>query len=182
MSWNRLLLNGLVKFCFWCFYVGVFVSNERETKPTLFAVTVSGTRASGRPALCRTWSRTGRSRPCHTTSSCFTSNSKSPNNLQWDSCVDVRLCVRLTLCVCMCGSSKEANWRNLHPWRTISLSLRKRSRRVKHRSNVTESNKESILMIIWHFLLPAEATHRNKSTPEGGDRDDKTMMMNDGHV
>lgn len=63
----------------------------------------------------------------------------------------------------------------------LSLSPRKSSRRVKQRSNVTESNKESILMLIWHFLLPAEPTHWNRRTPEGGDRDDKTMM-NDDHV
>lgn len=62
-----------------------------------------GTRASGKPASCRTWSRTGRSRLCRTTSFCFTSNSKSPNNSQWDSGVDERalcvyVCVHLTVC------------------------------------------------------------------------------------
>lgn len=45
---------------------------------------LSGMRAKGRQTLCRTWSRTEQSLPCHTTSSSFTSNSKFPNNLQRD--------------------------------------------------------------------------------------------------
>lgn len=59
---------------------------------------LSGMRAKGRPALCRTWLRTGQSLPCHTTSSSFTSNSKFPNNLQRDfgnRGIQKRVCVRM---------------------------------------------------------------------------------------
>lgn len=78
-------------------------------------------RAKGRPALCRTWLRTEQSRPCHTTSSSSTSNSKFPNNIHWD-CGDGGTLKRV--CLCMLKKS-EADWRTLLLWRFTSL--RKRS-------------------------------------------------------
>ena len=79
-------------------------------------MTSSGTRASWNHTLCRTWSRTEQSRPCRTTSSSSTSNSKSPNNPLWDCwdeetsdqghascvCVCVYMCIWVCVCVCVC--------------------------------------------------------------------------------
>lgn len=79
-----------------------------EKIPTCFVFsTSSGTKASWNLTLCRTWSKTERSRPCPTTSSCSTSSSRSPNNVQRIGWVEetseqglVYVCVHIYVCVC----------------------------------------------------------------------------------
>lgn len=116
----------------------VKLSKERDTMIQLISFfffrwfTLTGMRAKGRPALCRTWSRTEQSLPCHTMSSSFTSNSKFPNNLQRDFDNGATKSVYECVCACMLKKSEEDR-RTLHLWRFTSL--RKSSWAKLHHSN-----------------------------------------------
>lgn len=116
-------------------------------------------RASGKPALCRTWLRTGPSRPCHTTSSCFTSNSKSPNNplsiLVWMSI----LCV--SVCVCVCEQLRMQMKESSPLLHHVCVSLRKSLSYVRYHLNDLVGNRESVQLFIWHLYAL-----RNGKTPK----------------
>ena len=97
----------------------------------------SGTTARRRGTSCKTWSRTGPSRLCPTTSSCCTSNSRSPSNRlspepQEDTeavCVCLRMCgvsvMRVcVVCVCVCvGRARAALVSRASSCATSSCSL-----------------------------------------------------------
>lgn len=117
--------------------------------------TLSGMRAKGRAALCRTWSRTEQSLPCHTTSSSFTSNSKFPNKLQRDfGNGGTQQHVWVCMCVCVCGKDVEGRLKD-----SLAVALHLSEEKLLSKTASLKSNDlwwretELILMPIWHFFL-----------------------------
>ena len=136
-------------------------------------------------------------------SSFFTSSSKSPNNLQWDCWVEGALkwgralvcgCVCVYACVCMyvymyVWKQWEADWRNLQLWCTISLwgknpelNWCKASLKSNYVTDSarTDSDLESILILIWHFLPSwSNALTEKKKRQEIHNDDDVCQWLNE---
>lgn len=148
----------------------------------------SGTRASWKPALCRTWSRTGQSRPCRTTSSSSTSSSKSLNNLGWicgdggtakqgRASVYVCVCVYMYMaCLCVCERVREKAGRLLASSSTISL--RKTWAELTWgigQIKLCDGQSEDV---IWHFLPRLKPrVGRKKKKKENGKKSTMIMSM-----
>lgn len=113
--------------------------------------TSSGTKASWNLTLCRTWSKTGRSRPCPTTSSSSTSSSRSLNNSQRTVWVEetseqglVYVCAYI--CVCVCDGIEDASFSSCGPPFCLRTSRAWKEARLNGAEAQTLDGD-----VIWHF-------------------------------